>query len=148
MEPGYYYAPRPYYYQQPRRVIVINRPLAGMQSLPPQFVPIPANQRIAINPTNVVNPMMFVNPQGQVLLKKQKKKTIDNLAELLEERNLTKEMLEKGEQKNCSICLDDFVVGDKIMYLPCFHYYHSKCIEKWAHSSDKCPLCNTEINIQ
>ena len=148
MEPGYYYAPRPYYYQQPRRVIVINRPLAGMQPLPPQFVPIPANQRIAINSTNVVNPMMFVNPQGQVLLKKQKKKTIDNLAELLEERNLTKEMLEKEKKKNCSICLDDFVVGDKIMYLPCFHYYHSKCIEKWAHSSDKCPLCNTEIDIQ
>ena len=147
MEPGYYYAPRPYYYQQPIRVIVINRPLAGMQPLPPQFVPIPANQRIAINPTNVVNPMMFVNPQGQVLLKKQKKKTIDNLAELLEERNLTKEMLEKGEQKNCSICLEDFAEGDKIIYLPCFHYYHSVCIEKWTKSSNKCPLCNIEIKV-
>ena len=54
----------------------------------------------------------------------------------------------KGEQKNCSICLEDFVVGDKIIYLPCFHYYHANCIEKWTQSSDKCPLCNIEIKIQ
>ncbi len=150
MTPSYYspmYVPRPYYYPPPGRIIVINRPLAGMQPLPPQFVPIPANQRVAINPTNVVNPMVMIGPQGQVLMKNHKKKTVDNLAELIEERSLTKEMLEKGEQKSCSICLDDFVVGDKIMYLPCFHYYHSKCIEKWMQNSDKCPLCNNEIKF-
>ena len=102
---------------------------------------IPATQQVLIRP-------LVTSPQGQVLMQKPKKKTVDNLAELVEEKTLTKDMLDKGEQKSCSICLDDFVVGDKIIYLPCFHYYHSQCIEKWAHSSDKCPLCNTEINIQ
>ena len=144
MTPRYYdpiYAPRPYYYPPPGRIILINRPIAGMQPIPPQFVPIPANQQVLIRP-------MMTNPQGQVLMQKPKKKTVDNLAELVEEKTLTKDILDKGEQKSCSICLDDFVVGDKIIYLPCFHYYHAQCIEKWAHSSDKCPLCNTEINIQ
>ena len=66
---------------------------------------------------------------------------------VLDEKEITQSILEKGEQKNCSICLEDFVVGDKIIYLPCFHYYHSKCIDTWVKNSDKCPLCNNEIKF-
>ena len=76
-----------------------------------------------------------------------KKKTIPNLSQIFEEVELTQSMLDKGEQKKCSICLEDFEVGTKIIYLPCFHYYHSKCIETWVKESDKCPLCNIEIQI-
>ena len=147
MNPRYYdpiYIPPSRYHYPPTRIIYINPSMNGMAPLPPQFVPIPPNQRIMYGPHQ-----MIIIPHGPIPIPpKKQKKTIDNLGEIIGEQDLTKEMLEKGEQKNCSICLDDFVVGDKIMYLPCFHYYHSKCIEKWAHSSDKCPLCNTEINIQ
>ena len=77
-----------------------------------------------------------------------KKKTIDNLGEFIEEKEITQTILEKGEQKNCRICLEDFVLADKIIYLPCFHYYHSKCIKTWVNSSNKCPICNNEIKLQ
>ena len=148
MSPRYYdpiIVPRPtYYYPPPGRIIVVNRPVGGMMPIPPtQFVPINTNQRIIISPSPII-----MGPHGPILIQKQKKKTVDNLSELIEEQSLTKDMLEKGEQKNCSICLDDFVVGDKIIYLPCFHYYHAKCIEKWMKNSDKCPLCNNEIKFQ
>ena len=136
-----YVPPIQQYPYPPRRIIVVNRPMGGMVAMPPQFVPLNPNQRVIISP----HPLMM-GPHGPVLMKKQKR-TIDNLGEIIGEQNLTKEMLEKGEQKNCSICLDDFVVGDKIIYLPCFHYYHAKCIEKWTKSSDKCPLCNIEIKV-
>ena len=133
----------PYYYPQPRRIIVVNRPINGMMPvLPPQFVPIHPNQRVLISPHPII-----MGPHGPMIIRKKEKKTIDNLADYIDEQSLTKDMLEKGEQKNCSICLEDFVVGDKIIYLPCFHYYHSKCIEKWMHNSDKCPLCNNEIKF-
>ena len=148
MNPRYYdpiYIPPPrYHYPPPTRIIYINPSMNGMAPLPPQFVPIQANQRIIYAPHQ-----MLIVPHGPIVqlpIKKQKK-TIDNLGEIFEEQELTKDMLEKGEQKNCSICLDDFVVGEKIMYLPCFHYYHSKCIEKWMQNSDKCPLCNNEIKF-
>ena len=131
--PSYnYYNPYP-----ARRIIVVNRPMA----LPPQFVPIP-NQRVIIGPNN-----MIMVPHGPPVHMVKQKQTIDNLGEIFGELTLTKEMLVKGEQKNCSICLEDFSEGDKIIYLPCFHYYHSACIEKWTKSSNTCPLCNIEIKV-
>ena len=143
MGPRYYdpvIYPTPQYYNPypARRIIVVNRPM----TLPPQFVPIHGNQRVMIAPNG-----MIMIPHGPPLQIVKQKKTIDNLGEIIGEQTLTKEMLEKGEQKNCSICLDDFVEGDKIIYLPCFHYYHSACIEKWTKTSDKCPLCNIEIKV-
>ena len=148
MNPRYYdpiyIPPSRYHYPPPSRIIYINPSMNGMAPLPPQFVPIPPNQRIMYGPHQ-----MIVIPHGPMPIpQKKQKKTIDNLGEIIGEQDLTQEMLEKGEQKNCSICLDDFAVGDKIIYLPCFHYYHAKCIEKWTQSSDKCPLCNIEIKIQ
>ena len=85
-------------------------------------------------------------PHGPIL-NIQKKKTIENLTQFIEEKELTKTILEKGEQKSCTICLEDFAIGNKIIYLPCFHYYHSKCIDTWVKTSNKCPLCNIEIKI-
>ena len=76
-----------------------------------------------------------------------KKKIIDNLVEFNEEKEITQTKLEKGEQKNCIICLEDFVLEEKIIYLPCFHYYHSDCIKTWVISSDKYPICNNEIKL-
>ena len=77
----------------------------------------------------------------------EQKKTILNLSDYFEEITLTQSILDKGEQKKCSICLENFEVGAKIIYLPCFHYYHANCIETWVKNSDKCPLCNNKIKI-
>ncbi|RKP38287.1 hypothetical protein BJ085DRAFT_24523 [Dimargaris cristalligena] len=43
---------------------------------------------------------------------------------------------------DCSICLDDFVVGAQVRVLPCRHYFHSACIDSWlTRKSAHCPLC-------
>ena len=76
-----------------------------------------------------------------------KSKGINNFS-LLEESKIEDEKLIKNENiKKCSICLDNYKIGDKILYLPCFHLYHSKCIKKWLKCSKKCPLCKEEVNI-
>jgi hypothetical protein len=45
----------------------------------------------------------------------------------------------------CSICLEEFKVGDTIITLPCNHIYHKKCIGIWAENNNNCPLCRVII---
>jgi len=47
----------------------------------------------------------------------------------------------KLETSQCAICLDDFYIGDHVRTLPCFHMYHSKCIDFWLQTKAKCPVC-------
>ena len=149
----YYYNPgiiypnnRIVYINQPSPMIYpsnIIYPQNNIQMNTPHLVP-NQNPNMRIRMPNFPN--MIIMNQIQIP-KKKEKKTIKNLTQLFDEIELTKDILDKGEQKNCSICLEDFAVGDKIIYLPCFHYYHSKCIDTWVKNSNICPLCNTEIKI-
>jgi len=75
--------------------------------------------------------------------KKASKEFIDSLEEI--------EITE--EDKTCSICLEDFKIGDKCIQLPCkdhkhlFHNEKDNCmgIKKWLQRSNTCPVCRTEF---
>ena len=146
----YYYNRRVYYPN--RRIIYVTQPntiLVSNGNIPQRLVPVPINQqpRIIMNSPNMPNRLILQPIPLQPNQMHQPKRTIPNLKEIFGETDLTQNMLDNGEQKKCSICLEDFEVGTKIIYLPCFHYYHAKCIETWVKNSDKCPLCNIEIKI-
>jgi len=48
---------------------------------------------------------------------------------------------------SCSICLEDFVAGDKLRLLPCKHLYHLECILPWlTERQSTCPLCKRQCN--
>lgn len=75
--------------------------------------------------------------------KRASKEFIDSLEEIeIKEKNQT-----------CSICLDDFELGEKCLQLPCKnhkHLFHSEkenCmgIKKWLEKSNTCPVCRTEF---
>lgn len=43
---------------------------------------------------------------------------------------------------SCSVCLEEFKDGKSVVRrLPCLHYYHAKCIDKWLKTSPLCPVC-------
>lgn len=46
---------------------------------------------------------------------------------------------------NCSICIDEFEKGDKVISLKCNHIYHKDCILKWFEKSKFCPICRSEL---
>ncbi len=48
-------------------------------------------------------------------------------------------------KKECLICLCEFAQGESIKILPCFDFYHTKCIDKWAKNSCLCPKCKTNF---
>ncbi|XP_054788200.1 E3 ubiquitin-protein ligase MBR2-like [Prosopis cineraria] len=41
----------------------------------------------------------------------------------------------------CSICQDEYVVGDEVGRLQCEHGYHVACIQHWLRLKNWCPIC-------
>jgi len=62
-----------------------------------------------------------------------------------------------SKEKQCSICLDEFKLGDKYIRLPCqtenedekhiFHSGNDTCsgIKPWLERNNTCPMCRTEF---
>lgn len=50
------------------------------------------------------------------------------------------------EHLGCSICTDDFTVGEDVRVLPCDHKFHPPCIDPWLiNVSGTCPLCRLDL---
>lgn len=49
-------------------------------------------------------------------------------------------------QRTCHICLEDFVVGDRMRHMvDCSHVFHRSCIDRWLEQVSSCPVCKTEV---
>ncbi|XP_035533267.1 E3 ubiquitin-protein ligase ZSWIM2 [Morone saxatilis] len=47
-------------------------------------------------------------------------------------------LLDEGQQ--CRICLQDFVLGQRVRTLPCHHKFHTDCVDGILQKSNSCPL--------
>ncbi|KAI1210417.1 uncharacterized protein F4807DRAFT_65567 [Annulohypoxylon truncatum] len=46
----------------------------------------------------------------------------------------------------CSICTEDFSVGQDVRVLPCDHKFHPQCVDPWlVNVSGTCPLCRLDL---
>ena len=55
---------------------------------------------------------------------------------------------EKENQPKCLICLSNYEVGEKVSALPCFHCFHTKCIDDWIIRKRLCPICKFELTLK
>ena len=53
----------------------------------------------------------------------------------------------KNMDKECRICLGKFIIGQEILTLPCFHFFHCNCISEWLMNKEECPICKSSINV-
>ena len=63
----------------------------------------------------------------------------------IEEKHCKK--LEDGslEKPTCSVCITDFDLGSKGLFLPCGHTFHPDCIKPWLQDHNTCPVCRKEL---
>jgi E3 ubiquitin-protein ligase RNF11 len=51
------------------------------------------------------------------------------------------------KSRECVICMNEFIVGDMVRYLPCLHIYHTVCIDDWLmRGSFTCPSCMEPVD--
>ncbi|KAK4541194.1 hypothetical protein LTR36_008268 [Oleoguttula mirabilis] len=56
---------------------------------------------------------------------------------------------EDGDHQGCSICTEDFEIGQDQRVLPCDHRFHPACIDPWLlNVSGTCPLCRIDLRPQ
>lgn len=53
--------------------------------------------------------------------------------------------IEKNESNECSICLDELILGQPALRIPCGHLYHEDCVNDWLKKSNECPVCRFEL---
>ncbi|XP_008330162.1 E3 ubiquitin-protein ligase RNF115 [Cynoglossus semilaevis] len=46
----------------------------------------------------------------------------------------------------CSVCRDEYSLGESVRKLPCLHFFHSHCIVPWLEMHDTCPVCRKSLN--
>eukprot|EP00252_Welwitschia_mirabilis_P015998 TRINITY_DN35456_c0_g1_i1.p1 TRINITY_DN35456_c0_g1~~TRINITY_DN35456_c0_g1_i1.p1 ORF type:complete len:182 (-),score=30.35 TRINITY_DN35456_c0_g1_i1:402-947(-) len=52
---------------------------------------------------------------------------------------------EKGHT-DCAVCLSRFEEEDETRELPCCHFFHRPCLDKWLdHQQTTCPLCRSNL---
>ncbi len=71
-----------------------------------------------------------------------------NSNEFLEELEIDDKIIGNINKDNvrCTICLNNYMIHDKISYLSCLHFFHNGCIKEWLKISNKCPLCKNIMN--
>ncbi|PWA78184.1 RING/U-box superfamily protein [Artemisia annua] len=56
-----------------------------------------------------------------------------------------KERVISGEDAVCCICLAKYANDDELRELPCSHFFHTDCVDKWLKINATCPLCKIEV---
>uniref|UniRef100_A0A915HWT2 RING-type E3 ubiquitin transferase n=1 Tax=Romanomermis culicivorax TaxID=13658 RepID=A0A915HWT2_ROMCU len=51
-----------------------------------------------------------------------------------------------GEEEKCPVCLSEFENDEHVRYLPCNHWFHVDCIDRWLSTNKKCPVCRLHID--
>lgn len=52
---------------------------------------------------------------------------------------------ENDQTQICHICYEKIKLGEEIIRLPCFHYYHSNELMTWFKENVKCPECRLDV---
>ncbi|KAL5975187.1 hypothetical protein ACLOJK_031866 [Asimina triloba] len=56
-----------------------------------------------------------------------------------------RERIISAEDAVCCICLARYADNDELRELPCSHFFHMECVDKWLKINALCPLCKADV---
>lgn len=87
-------------------------------------------------------PYLLLDDDANDRLRGLTKDQIDNLST----RSYGTATVEEGEiSKTCSVCINEYVAGNKLRQLPCMHEFHFHCIDRWLSENSTCPICRQSV---
>ncbi|KFY28939.1 hypothetical protein V493_02639 [Pseudogymnoascus sp. VKM F-4281 (FW-2241)] len=63
----------------------------------------------------------------------------------LPKKKIDKEMLGQEGKAECSVCMDEVVLDEEVVALPCTHWFHETCVKAWLSEHNTCPICRTGV---
>lgn len=90
------------------------------------------------------NPNLFGVQQVRGATKSQVKK----LKEIKYDPNQSSDFHINEDDANCAICLSPYELKENIRILPCYHHFHSSCIDQWLYKNKTCPFCKRDIDTE
>jgi len=47
--------------------------------------------------------------------------------------------------EGCSVCKEEYVLGEPVLQVPCAHLFHGDCLLPWLRQHNSCPTCRFEL---
>lgn len=63
----------------------------------------------------------------------------------LPKKKIDEKMIGPEGKAECSICMDDVILDEEVMILPCKHWFHEVCVKAWLSEHNTCPICRTGV---
>ena len=93
------------------------------------------------NLDNIINQIML-NDTNKYGNPPAAKKAIEKLKKYKINKKKIKEF---GFENSCSVCKDEFNIGEECLAMPCNHYFHRNCLLPWLKERNSCPVCRYEL---
>ncbi|KAJ6236552.1 hypothetical protein M0813_27941 [Anaeramoeba flamelloides] len=65
-----------------------------------------------------------------------------NFLKKLKPQTIPEKLVKKKEC--CTVCLENYGPNEKVVYIPCNHYFHHECAIMWFEYHCSCPICRRE----
>ena len=88
-----------------------------------------------INQIMVNDPNKYGNPPAS-------KKSVETLEKYIIDQS---KLASFGEENTCSVCKDEFEIGNTCLTMPCSHHFHEDCLLPWLKERNSCPICRYEL---
>ena len=126
---------------------------AGTDSLPPPYIAEPngithpsPNIRVSSNTGEVLAVPPSIRRIANSITEEEQIKMAQRIGLI---QHLPTGSYDGSSKKNreCVICMNEFVIGDTMRFLPCLHVYHTVCIDDWLmRGSFTCPSCMEPVD--